>query len=971
MKQRILLTALLLDANSVVSLDRLVWTLWGEASPPSAIANVRTYISRLRHLLTDHTGQSRVSGRAPGYLVHIAEDELDLEVFGRRVDAARGALADGQTERAATQFEQALALWYGMAAEDIPRSLTGLGARLAALDEQRLTTIEDWVDARLKLGEHTRVVAELRQLTSQHPLRERLWSLLMLSLYGAGDVGGALAAYGEARHTLAEELGVDPGPELTRLHLAVLARDPAILAAAPPTGRPTTLMADQPAARAPTPAWPVPHELPTDLTTLVGREHALATVIQTVQATPGPCVVAIHGAGGVGKSALAVHASHLLAAEFPDGQIYVELHGATVGLPPARPVDVLGRFLRALGVPGDQVPADCAEAAARYRSLAADRRLIVVLDNAADETQVRPLLSAASGCAVIITSRRMLAALDGATHLELGPLSQDAAVILLRRLVGVDRVAAEPEQASRLASLCDRLPLALRIVGARLARRPQWPLAELAEQLTDERSRLDTLSFADLAVRSSLDVSCRDLSVRGADPAHSLRLFRLLGLLRVHWVSPPLAAALLDEANSVADAALDRLIGARLMEQLGPDRYRMHDLVRIYAADLAATQEPITRRDEALERVLAHYLSTARRAVDLLRPVHRRGDDEFAEPFVRIDFPDPAAAIAWLENERVNMVAVARQVVDSPAAARFVLRLFVVLYQYLATHAYWDDMAELGAMSLAVAARLNDRHSEAVGLIGLALVCREQGRPGEALSHLQRAMEIRQADGDRKGLASCLSHLGLTYFQAGDPQTALACLEESIARHRELGLTLGEGIACNDAADVLCHLDRYKEAGDYLSTALAIRRATNDRIGEAITLVGMGKVAVLIGRPANAVPLLTQALRQCRAAGVRTYEWRALLWRADTYRRLNRLPEATGDLEEALRLCRFQHDRRGEGLTAQLLGRVWDERGRPGKAGEHRAQARSLLAQARPRTGDDLALLFGEAATGTAGELTV
>jgi DNA-binding SARP family transcriptional activator len=540
-KQRSLLAALLLEPDRVVAMDRLVLALWDGTPPPSAVSNVRTYASRLRRLLADvdadaaararrdahpdgpghHDGPghpaARVIGRSPGYQVSVADGELDLALFRELARTGHAALAAGQNARAARAFEEALALWQGDAAEDVYRSAL-LDRVLGSLDEQRLAVTEGWITARQRLGEDAELIDELRRLSSDHPLRERLWCQLMLSLYRVGDIGGALAAYRLARATLAESLGVDPGPELVRLHQAVLARDPALggtvpyplaQAAAPAPARP----APAPVA-VPQPWAATPRELPADASVLVGRDEELAQVVEAVleQRTGcdtatgcGPAVVALHGQPGVGKSALAVRAATQLIDDYPDGQLYADLCGTGEGAQPRTPVELLGCFLRALGVPGSQVPTREHEASARFRTIVADRRILVLLDNALDESQVRPLLTATRGSAVIVTSRRILATLDGAVHVEPGVLDRADSVELLERLCGPGdrhRRTSEPGQLLRLADLCGGLPLALRIVAARLSRTPGLPPDTLAEQLADERSRLGGISCGDLIVRS-------------------------------------------------------------------------------------------------------------------------------------------------------------------------------------------------------------------------------------------------------------------------------------------------------------------------------------------------------------------------------------------------------------------------------------------------------------------------------------
>ncbi|WP_433041649.1 BTAD domain-containing putative transcriptional regulator [Dactylosporangium sp. CS-033363] len=438
-KQRSLLTALLLEPNRIVPLDRLVAMLWDGDPPRSAVANVRTYASRLRRLLVDATGAVRLSGHGPGYRLAVGDDELDVTAFRRLTADGRAALAAGQPARAVQLLGRAVSLWKGGPGEDLERS-AGLDRCLGPLQEQRLTTIEDWIDAKQRLGQGIGVVSDLRRLLDEHPLRERLWSQLVLALYRTGDVAAALSAFAEARRCFADRLGVDLGPQMIRLHRAMLRRDPALDGAA--------VMES------------VPRELPADAMLLVGRDREQATMAEAVLRSDGPVFIALDGPAGIGKSALAVRVATRLGRHFPDGQLYVDLHGSDPARPVRRPVDVLGQCLRSLGVPAGQIPDSEEEAAARYRTIAANRRLLVVLEDAAASSQVRPLLTATAGSAVIITSRARLAVHDRTVHIGLGPLTVADSVEILAGLGG-----GSPDSGPRLLQLarsCDGSPLALR-----------------------------------------------------------------------------------------------------------------------------------------------------------------------------------------------------------------------------------------------------------------------------------------------------------------------------------------------------------------------------------------------------------------------------------------------------------------------------------------------------------------------------
>lgn len=950
-KQRALLVSLLLDANHLVPLNRLVELLWEGEPPRSAVANIRTYASRLRVMVAGG-GAERVVWRPPGYLFTAGEEEVDLLTYERLVEEGRKALARGDTAAAVSRFTAALGLWRGAAAEDVSRTHR-LGSRLAGLDEQRVSLIEEWMDARLCLGDNREALGELRQLTGAHPLRERLWSQLMLASYRVGGTGPALQVFEEARRVLVDQLGTEPGPELAKLQTAVLRHDPSLLADTPPVD-----LAPVPRR----PRW-VPCELPPGVW-LIGRERELAAIRAAAavgdhpaggdnglagstgtEPRNGPVIVAIHGPGGIGKSALAVHVAHHLRQRYPDGQIYVDLHGSTTGLPAEDPLDVLRRFLRTLDADPEQMAMGSDEAAAHFRSLTADRKMIIVLDNAVDEAQVRQLLPSSPHALVLVTSRRMLAALDGPVHMELRPLSADAARVLLSRLAGGERAEAEPEELSRLAALCDYLPLALRVVGARLASQPDRPLSALSAQLSHQRGRLDALCYGDLAVRSSLAISYQRLVI-GAE------LFRLLAGVHVADFCPAIASAILGRSKAATQQALDELVDARLLEQIRPGRYRMHDLVRLYAAELGSDRVGM---EPALHRVLSRFVSTARRAVAVLHPgLQGDGTEEFVEAGECVSLDGPSQALAWLEAERVSMIEVARQVHDAePSLARSVPLLAAALYPYLATHEYWDELGELGCLARTVAVRLDDRRAEATALACLAMVGRQRGRLAEAKEHLDRAIGICRTLRDHQALAALLSHLGMTCALAGDWEAALEHLRRSNDLHQMYGPRAGEGVARNDAAEVLCLLGRYGEADEMFAEALDIRRAVGDRLGEAITMTGIGKLACLRGAYDDAIAALSDALPHCAEFGARHYEWQALTWRAYAWFRLDRLDRAATDLGEALAMSRSRGNLRKEGLTARLLGVVWRRRGQAVRAAGYESRAAELFRDEHPQPAHD------------------
>ncbi|MEH1167095.1 BTAD domain-containing putative transcriptional regulator [Micromonospora sp. CPCC 205539] len=568
-RQRVVLSTLLLDANCVVSAAQLADALWDHEPPTTARGQVQICVSALRKTLAGLGLPDRIITRPPGYLIAVSDGDLDLHYFDRLVLAGQQALAESRLDDAAEALSGALALWRGAALAGVESQALRVAA--TRLDERRLAVTEDWLDVELQRGRHQHVVGELRELVATYPLRERLHAQHMRALSGAGRPAEALAAYRSARRTFLDELGLEPGGELRRLERAIL----------------TDGRADEP-AEAPPPPAAVPRLLPADPAELTGRDGPLALIratLATSGAAPVP-VVAISGPVGVGKSTLAVRAAHALAPAYPDGQLYLNLLGADGR--PVPPEAALGRFLRALGLPGATVPAGLDERAELYRDRIAERRVLVVLDDVTHERQVLPLLPGTGGAGVLVTSRRRLAGLTGARSVHLDPLGVEDSVRLLASALGWPRLAADPAGSAVLAGLCDGLPLALRIAAARLAARPHWTVAQLAGRLRHPSRRLDELSFGGLDVRARLATSYAALA-----PAARL-LFRSLGALPDADLPTPPAPWLPGAREADVEDALEELVDAQLVEVgVGPTRYRLSGLVRLYAAERLAG-EPTT-----------------------------------------------------------------------------------------------------------------------------------------------------------------------------------------------------------------------------------------------------------------------------------------------------------------------------------------------------------------------------------------
>jgi DNA-binding SARP family transcriptional activator/predicted negative regulator of RcsB-dependent stress response len=921
-KPRALLAVLLLHANQVVSTDRLIDELWGEAPPPTARNLVQVYVSRSRQALRGRDGSASASAlatRPSGYLLRVAAGELDLHCFEGLTAEARQATVDGDLKRAAECWGAALALWQGPA---LAGAASEALQRTAAprLEQARLVALEERLEVDLRLGRHAELVGELEALVNVHPERERLCRQLMLALYWSGRRAEALAVYRRMRQVLVEELGLEPSPALQELERAILLADPALETALP--------------AAEGTRRWsrlpPAPCQLPPDIDDFTGREAAAAQVQRLLESEQATAIVisAIAGKAGVGKTALAVHVAHRLRSRFADGQLYVNLRGAEAQA--LDPAEVLAGFLRALGIDGTRIPEGLEERTRLYRVRLADRRVLVVLDNAASEAQVRPLMPASHGCAALVTSRASLSGLEAAHPLTLEVLEAAQAVALLAKLAGPGRVAAEPQAAQQIVRLCGLLPLAVRIAGARLAQRPQWRLARLAERLADEHRRLDELMTGDLEVRASLALSYQG---RGAEER---RLFRLLGLLVAPTFPAWVAAALLDTEPTDAEALLERLVDAQLVEAAGQDqagqlRYQLHDLLRVYARERLHLEEPALARRVSLERMLGVYLTLAERADAVLEPsgLARFGSDpgrgQHADhPAVATVEHDP---LGWFEAERTSLVAAVQQACDA-GLGEPAWRLADTLASFFDARAHWDDWQHTHTLALAAARRAGDRDAQGRVLGSLGDLHWYRDRLDDAVSCLQQSLAAFRATDNRRGELHCLLALGGIDVRQGRFGDATVRLERSLAGFRELGWRSGEANALYELGEIHHHQGRLEEAIACLGQSLVLMRAVGDRPWEAPILRSLGLAHSTQGRFGEAIGCLEQSLALARASGDAHGEAYVLQGLGEVYRKQGRLDEAAAILEQSLTLARATADRAAEAYALHTVGDVRRQQGR-------------------------------------------
>jgi DNA-binding SARP family transcriptional activator/tetratricopeptide (TPR) repeat protein len=891
-RQRAVLAMLALRANRVVTRDELVDGGWGTDPPASVVNRVHAHVAALRRVVEPDRPR-RAPGQVlasvgSGYRLALVPGHLDAEVFAARLDSARRL---GATANALAAFDAALGLWRGTALADIPGPFAE--AERVRLGELRVTAAEERAAVILARGADPDLIPDLSALAVEHPLRERVRALLMIALYRAGRAAEALTVYADTRRLLVEELGVEPGPRLQRLHLDILAEaelGPEHLGDAPPPARVAA-------------AGPVPRQLPPPPRHFAGRRAELRalTRLMTESAGPGRTVVvsAIDGTAGIGKTTLAVYWAHGVVDRFPDGQLYVNLRGFDPAGTPMEPGEALRGFLDALGVPPPRVPYGLDAQAGLYRTLLADRRILVVLDNAADVSQVLPLLPSSPTALVLVTSRNRLTSLvaaQGAHPLALDLLSPAEAHELLARHLGPARMAAEPAAVTEIVQRCAQLPLALSILAARAATQPEVPLAALVAELDAARSALDAFDTGDRAmdVRTVFSWSYRRLDAGAA------RLFRLLGTHPGPDVGIPAAASLAGVPMTQVRAQLAELARAHLVEEHTPDRYRCHDLLRTYATELSRSADTEAERRAATHRVLDHYLHTATAAALLLYPHRHPIDVAPPQPGVApAELGTVTDALAWFGAEHAVLMAA----VDRAAADGFdthAWQLPQTLTHYLERSGHWYDWLSAQRVALAATRRLadpagqarihrslaganarlgrfdeahaqsrqaldlfralGDRIAEANVHADMAQVYGLAGRYREAVVEDERALDLHRAIGNRIGEASALNGIGWYAALLGDHERALACCQAALAVQVELGDRHGQGNTLDSIGYAQHHLGRYGDAVASYEGALAALRETGDRYNEAVTLGHLGDTRAAAGDQAAARASWEQAL---------------------------------------------------------------------------------------------------------------
>jgi DNA-binding SARP family transcriptional activator len=885
--QRALLGLLAVTAGRPMTRDELLGAVWGDRPPPSATNMIQSRVKHLRRLLEpgrrSYARSTILPAVGDGYALQAAD--VDVLRFRQLVVAAAGPRQQGDLPRAAALLSDALQLWHGRPLADIP--FLASHPKVVSLIEQRRTVLGHYGDVMLAAGAVEDALPALEEAVADAPLDEAAWARLIRAYHAAGRRAQAFDAYHQTRRRLADELGVDPGPELVAVHGALLresARPIPIVAASATVAEPIA-----PVSR------PVPAQLPADTSTFIGRADYLrqlddAMADAEAARPPAMMLASVWGPAGVGKTTLAVHWAHRVRHRFPDGQLYVNLRGHDPVEPAMSPAEAIHGFLDAFGVPPHHIPVGAQAQTGLYRSILAERRVLIVLDNALDADQVRPLLPGAAGCLVVVTSRDRLPGLvaaEGARPLALDALSSGEAREFVARRIGARRAAAEADAVEDLIDLCDRRPLDLAIVAARAATEATLSLAGLADGLRTARDLRAALGGDQgTQTQAVFSWSYRLLGNQAA------QLFHRLGLHAGPDIGPGAAAGLAGVARARIAPLLGELARAHLIAESTPGRYAMHDLLRAYATELVRTLEPGAEQHAALGRALDYYQHTAEAAARLLNPHHDLPAAAPSRPDLTVEpLSGYEDAMAWFTAEHATLVAAIEQAAGTGFDGH-AWRLAVSMQDYLNRRGHWHDWAATQLVALDAGRRLADLAVQARAHRGLARAYTRLGRYDEADTHFRRAAATFGSLGDAAGLAH--THLGTSYalVSAGDPDGALEHAQRALEGYRAVGDRQGEATALTVMGSYHAGQGGYLRALSYCQQALGLHRSVGDQPGEANTWDSLGFIHHHLGHYQEAAACYGRAVRLYDDLGDRYYA-------ADTRAKLGENHLRMGDLAAA------------------------------------------------------------------------
>ncbi|WP_422772530.1 AfsR/SARP family transcriptional regulator [Plantactinospora sp. WMMC1484] len=943
-KQQAVLAVLAVRPGRLVTLEELIDELWPDAAPASAVANTRSYAARLRRAFDQvDAARGRLIRRGPGYELQVEPENIDLLAFEMECRKAVEAVGAGDFVGAEDLLRRAGERWRGPLAPGLPVGPL-LAARRSAVLDERLRLVEQLAELYIGTDRTPAAIPLLRDHLQANPLRERGHALLIRALYEDGNVSGALDAFAAARSVLVEQLGIEPGDELQQLYKSVLNRDLPLagLAQKTPHSLParSAVTVFTPPARLSGPASARPIRwLPRPAVDFIGRTDSVRRMVETVaRAEPvAPVVQVIDGMPGIGKTALAVHVATMLTDRYPGGQLFIDLQGHSTARP-VEPADALITLLRQLGVQANRIPVELDHRIALWREELRDRRVIVVLDNAGGRSQIEPLLPSAPGALVLVTSRRRLLASDGIPPESLTVLPEDDAVELLAMVVGRARLRAEPEAAATVVRRCGYLPLAIRLAGARLAYRPGWQVADLAQRLDRDGQALGELSTEDRSVAAVFALSYEPLR----EPVQ--QVFRLLGLYPGEHFDAGAMAALADLSLDQARLVLDELVDRHLVEEPRIGRFRLHDLLRDYAEQLAAAVLEPAEAQATVHRILDHYLHLALVATRAVEPRQLAAQLGVGQP-LRPDLVTAFCSVGpeWLEEERGNVRRLIRVAAEGGHLEE-VWRLARVVWRFYFIRGYHDDILETHRHALEAANLLGDSAAIATTYNYRAYAWLRIGNPQRALRDLERAIRVRKSAGDRQGLCISRTNLAIVYCQLGRLTESVALHRQSLNDRRRWGIDVLAALPSYGLPLML--LGRYREALSVHRLHLYISHLAQNQFDIAVALINIGAVRLRLGQHERAIQYLRTSLWLKDRTG-NPYDLPFALDNLGTaYRKLGQLDEAQQHHELALAAASRAGEPLGQAAALNGIGLTLTALGCPVEALQHHRDALALATRA-------------------------